>query len=86
MSRLLVFSHARVITRCAIRLFVPARICMHHRALEIPFNLRRLSARSRVITRNFVRLKLASTEPGAYIENARLEELRRRYQRTPPLP
>lgn len=29
---------------------------------RIPFNLRRLNARSRVITRNFVRLKVASVE------------------------
>lgn len=92
MSRLLVFSHARVITRRAVRslarsrVYVCTRVRVHHGAPEIPFNLRRLSARSRVITRNFVRLKLASTEPGAYIGNARLEGPRHHYQRAPPLP
>lgn len=90
MSRLLVFSHARVITRRAVRplarVYVCIRVRVHHGAPEIPFNLKRLSAHSRVITRNFVRLKLASTEPGAYIGNARLKGSRHHYQRAPPLP
>lgn len=66
------------------RVYVCIRVRMHHRAPEIPFNLRRLSARSRVITRNFVRLKLANTETGAYIGNARFKDPN--YQRASPLP
>lgn len=91
MSRLLAqLSHAHVITRCAIRSLLHAQTTVYIRVFcvrvsagrWIPFNLRRLSTRSRVITRNSVRLKLASVKPGVRASETWAV---RHYQRTPPL-